>query len=121
MRFAVDLLDANEAYKVAAYEPLELGENAAVLKYIKTIKWDNYPYSLIMVPGKGPVISGVALSPLGKTHLRIAVARWRAKQAPIILPLWRIRSSRPHHIFRGIGDEKVAHRRFRGAGERSYG
>jgi hypothetical protein len=85
MQFSVYLLDANEAYKVAAYEPLELGENAAVLKYIKTIKWDSYPYSLIMVPGKGPVISGVALSPLGKTHLRIAVARWRAKQAPIIL------------------------------------
>ncbi len=85
LKFALYLLDANRRDEAGRFESLDDGENAEVLGHLKEIRWDAYPYSVILVPGEGPDIAGVALSPGGKARLRLAVKRFREKQAPIIL------------------------------------
>jgi DUF218 domain len=85
LRLALRLLQANARDEAGRFWPLDSGENAAAIRRLGAIDWSSYPYSVILVPGGGPEIAGLPLSPGGKERLRLAVAAWREKQAPYLL------------------------------------
>src|ERR1700754_4351808 len=59
---ALGFIEMNERERAADYEPMREGENKPAFDRIKTIKWDSYKYSLIMIPGAGPEEPEVPLS-----------------------------------------------------------
>ena len=82
---AMTLLEANERDEAARFEPMEAGENAAALRHLPSVDWNRYRYSAIMVPGIGPDLEGVRLSPMGLLHARAAAESYRKGLAPFIL------------------------------------
>ena len=85
LRFALDLLEINHRDEAGRFEPLERGENAAALRRLRTIRWDDYPYSAIIVPGYGPDLPGWSFAPQGRLRIEIAARRFKARQAPLII------------------------------------
>lgn len=67
------------------YEPLALGENKAALAAIPGLRFDDYPFAAIVVPGLGPVALDVALSEGGRLRCDLAKARFDKKLAPLLL------------------------------------
>ena len=84
MLLALEALRINGRNEAARYEPLR-EQNAAAVRQVKKIKWDAYPYSVILVPGLGPEQPGVALDPGGAKRCDSAAARYRAGKAPFII------------------------------------
>ncbi|MFT3932926.1 MAG: YdcF family protein [Chitinophagaceae bacterium] len=82
---ALHLLEVNEREQAEDYEPMALGENKAAFDRIKTIKWDAYKYSLIMIPGAGPEEPTVALSAEGMIRCRLAALQYQKGIAPFIV------------------------------------
>jgi hypothetical protein len=85
LRLAVRLLQANRRDEAVRFWPLDKTENASALGRLPAINWQSFPYSVIVVPGEGPEIQGLPLSPIGIERLRLAVGAWRAKHAPFLL------------------------------------
>ncbi len=85
LRFALELMTLNHRDEAARYEPMEMGENAAAYARIRSIGWDRYPYSAIVVPGSGNDRPGVRLSPDGKLRDEIAARRFRQGKAPLLI------------------------------------
>jgi hypothetical protein len=85
LHFAMYLLQLNRRDEAARFEPMESGENAAALARIPQIDWLKYPYSIILIPGIGPEVPGVALSPMGLLHVVAAAEKYREGAAPFIL------------------------------------
>ncbi len=83
--FGLGLLDLNDRDEAARFEPVVFGENRAAYEAISTIQWDEYPYSIILVPGHGPDEPKVALSPLAKIRDELTAMRYKAGQAPLII------------------------------------
>jgi hypothetical protein len=83
--FAVEALKLNERDEAARYEPLTALENAAAYKTVKKIKWRQYPYSVILVPGLGPEQPGVKLDPNGAKRCDSAAVRYREGRAPFLV------------------------------------
>ena len=54
LNFALKLLEANRRDEAGRYEPLDEGENKAFLQDMKNIRWNDYPYTFILVLGSGP-------------------------------------------------------------------
>jgi uncharacterized SAM-binding protein YcdF (DUF218 family) len=67
------------------HEPLDTGENAAALALIPTLDFGAYPFSAIVVPGQGPTDTMTALNPIGQKRCDLAVDRFLARQAPLIV------------------------------------
>ena len=82
----VDLaaLAADQRDEAARYEPMEEGENAAALAHIPSIEFDNYPFTVIVVPGLGPTNLEVPLSAGGRARCDLAAKRFFAGIAPLI-------------------------------------
>jgi DUF218 domain len=85
LRFGVELMLLNQRDEAGRYEPMETGENAAAFARIKSIEWNRYPYSVIVVPGAGGDRPGIRLSPGGKLRDEIAAKRFREGKAPFLL------------------------------------
>ena len=85
LRFALYLLDINHRDEAGRFEPMERGENAAALERLRTIRWKDYPYSSIIVPGYGPDLAGWSFAPEGKLRCEIAARRFRQHKAPVII------------------------------------
>ena len=85
LSFALTSLDINERYQAADYEPLNETENKSALAYAKKVDWDNFKYTLILVPGEGPEEAGVALSAGGMLRCRLAVLQYKNGLAPFIM------------------------------------
>jgi hypothetical protein len=85
LRYAILLLELNRRDEAVRFEPMELGENRPAADRALTVAKDPYPYSAIVVPGAGSDRPGVPLSPYGKLRLRVAAARYHAKQAPFLI------------------------------------
>jgi hypothetical protein len=83
--FARRLLDANRRDEAGRFEPLHQGENAAAIRRVASITWKRYPYTAIVVPGAGADRADIALDPWGKLRLELAVARFKAGKAPLII------------------------------------
>ena len=85
LRFALELMILNNRDEAGRFEPMEKGENAAALRRAKSIQWNRYPYTAIVVPGAGNDRPGVRLSASGKLRDEIAARRFRDGKAPFIL------------------------------------
>lgn len=83
--FARRLLDANRRDEAGRFEPLHDGENAAALRRVRSVRWVDFPYAAIVVPGAGSDRPDVALDPWGKLRLELAVARFKAGTAPFLI------------------------------------
>jgi hypothetical protein len=59
--------------------------NAAALRRLAGIKWNDYRYTVIVVPGEGPEEPGVNLSHGSRTRIALAVKDFQAGLAPLIL------------------------------------
>ncbi|MGJ5814368.1 YdcF family protein [Paludibaculum fermentans] len=85
LKFSIELLLLHGHDEAGRHEPLEAGENRAAVARIATTQWANYPYTVIVVLGNGPERDGVALAPVGRLRLMVAVREFREKKAPFLL------------------------------------
>lgn len=101
LRFAVELMEMNQRDEAGRHEPMESelaarpdedrpakGVNAAAIAHILELKpedWNTFNYSVIVVPGRGPDVQGVHLSPLGRVRDELAARHFRNNEAPFIL------------------------------------
>jgi hypothetical protein len=85
MNFALHLIEFNDRNRIADFEPMETNCNKLACDRVGSVKWQDYPYSLILVPGQGPEIEGEPLSAIGMIRCRIAACRWREGLAPFIM------------------------------------
>lgn len=83
--FASRFLEMNEREQAADFEPMAKGENKLAAERIKNIKWDDYKYSVIMIPGAGPDDPQVALSAEGMLRCRLAAIQYKKGLAPFIV------------------------------------
>ncbi len=85
MTFALRALEMNERNCAGDYEPMETKCNKPAYDRIKSLKWPDFKYSLILVPGEGPEVSDQHISPIGMLRCRSAAYRWRDGIAPFIM------------------------------------
>ncbi|UZR98765.1 YdcF family protein [Chondrinema litorale] len=85
LAFTLGLMEINNRDEAARFEPMEVKENATALQHIPNINWNDYPYSVILVPGHGPDEAHLALSPLGKLRDELAAKRYKEGKAPLII------------------------------------
>lgn len=79
------LLDLNDRDESVVYEPLWQGENKAAYNRIKTIDWNKYPYTAVVVLGFGPDNYDFPLNPGAKIRLRTATIKFKEGIAPFIV------------------------------------
>jgi hypothetical protein len=82
---ALQLLALNHRDEAGRMEPLESSENQAALRSIPAVRWSNYAYSVIVVPGAGPADPNVALSDAGRRRTALAAEEYHAGKAPFVL------------------------------------
>ena len=85
MTYALRCLEINERDQAGDYEPMAFTVNKAAVGRIKTINWNNYKYTLILVPGAGPEKPGEALSAEGMLRCRIAAHHFFEGMAPFVM------------------------------------
>jgi hypothetical protein len=83
--FALALLDASERTDAIGFEPLLGGLNAPAARRARALDWKRWRYSAMIVTGVGPEVDGMALSPFGKYHLRLAAQRFAAGDVPFLI------------------------------------
>ena len=85
LKVALGLLDMNDRDEAGRLEPLELNENKKAVGCIRQTSWKNFKYAAIEVPGSGPDVYTLAISPICK--IRCGLAAWRFKHgwAPFII------------------------------------
>ncbi len=84
LEFSLKLLEANRRDEAGRYEPLEAGENKASTQDLKNIKWNDYPYSFILVLGSGPGDSA-RLSKIAARRADQGAQLFLERQAPLII------------------------------------
>ncbi|KAK4496047.1 hypothetical protein PRZ48_013316 [Zasmidium cellare] len=87
--FASSLLSANDRLEAIAYPDLWTSPtlNGPALRRSKHLNWERYQYAAILIPGEGPEIYGVPISPLGKLRSRIAASFFaKPNTAPFLIP-----------------------------------
>ena len=83
--FALELMDANRRDDAVRQTALQERENAATLSRLSAIRWSDFPYAAILVPGYSPEIAYEPLNPAAKLRLRRGVDLYRAGKAPVII------------------------------------
>ncbi len=83
--YALRCLEINERNQAGNYEPMATTVNKAAVDRIETINWNNYQYTLILVPGAGPEKAEEALSAEGMLRCRIAAHHYLEGMAPFIM------------------------------------
>ncbi|WP_018613959.1 YdcF family protein [Segetibacter koreensis] len=82
---ALLFVEMNEREQAADFEPMLKGENKASFEKIKSVNWNNYKYSVILVPGAGPEERDVPLSAEGMLRCRLAAMQYAKGMAPFIV------------------------------------
>jgi hypothetical protein len=85
VNMAINALLLNGRDEAALYEPLYGGMNKKAFKKIKRVNWADYPYSVILVPGKGPEKEGINIDPQSIIRCRMAAEYFRKGAAPFIV------------------------------------
>jgi len=85
MDYALRVIEINDRNRAADYEPMETNCNKLAYDKVKTTRWSDFKYTLILVPGEGPEIHDEPLSPLGMLRCRVAAYRWKEGLAPFIM------------------------------------
>lgn len=84
--YAAELfLDLNDRDEPSVFEPLWETENAEGYRRVAHTKWDDYPYSALLVLGYGPTNYDFPLNPGGKIRLRIAAEKFKQGIAPFLI------------------------------------
>ena len=76
-------LDADDRDSAAIGEPIDQGENAAVIAHVPSIDFSRYPYTFLVVPGIAPTDSSTELSFGSQQHADLAADRYAAGWAPL--------------------------------------
>jgi hypothetical protein len=84
LSFDLTLLEVNRRDEAGRYEPLEEGENKAGLQDMPKIRWNDYPYSFILVLGSGPGNSA-PLSKIGAKRADQGAQLFLDHKAPLII------------------------------------
>jgi DUF218 domain len=85
LKAALHLLALNHRDEAGRLEPMESNLNQAALRSIPAIRWSNFAYSVIVVPGAGPADPNIALSDEGRKRTALAAEEYHAGKAPFIL------------------------------------
>lgn len=85
LAYALKLLEANGRDEAGRYEAYEKTVNRKAFENLKNIRWDDYPYSVILVLGSGPGKTGLSISNIGMERSDEAVKLFQAKKAPLII------------------------------------
>jgi hypothetical protein len=85
LKAALQLLALNHRDEAGRLEPMESTVNQAALRTIPGVRWSNYAYSVIVVPGAGPADPNVALSDACRKRTALAAEEYHAGKAPFIL------------------------------------
>ncbi len=85
MRFTIEVLRTQLRDEAGRNEPLDAGENKAAVRRVPTVRWAQYPYTVIVVLGAGPDRAGLPLAPAGRLRLEPAVKAYHEGKAPFIL------------------------------------
>lgn len=85
LEFAMKLLAANRRDEAGRYEPLEAGENKAAIQNFGHIRWDDYPYSFILVLGSGPGDLSTRLSRIGAARVDQGAQLFLDRKAPLMV------------------------------------
>jgi DUF218 domain len=85
LNFVLALLEINRRDEAARYEPLEQGENKAAVQNLKNIKWNDYPYSFILVLGSGGRDLTTRISPIGAQRTDVGAQLFLQHKAPLII------------------------------------
>ncbi len=86
--FAMKLLEANGRDEVGRHERLEEKDNKKAFENLKKIKWNNYPYSVILVLGSGPsekLGDAPNIGKIGMLRVDEAVKLFQQKLAPMLI------------------------------------
>ena len=83
LALSMELLFINNRDEAARYEPLDQ-INKAAYKRIPKIKWNKFPYSVILVPGEGPE-NHMPISPNNKYRCQLAAERYKKGMAPFLI------------------------------------
>ena len=78
-------MELNGRDELVRYDPLIAGWNKDPYQNVKTIDWNNYKYSMILVPGFGPEEAGVALSSKGAQRCDSAAVKYKQGLAPFLI------------------------------------
>lgn len=86
VRLALEAMRLNGRNEAIRYEhdAFGLGNEYSFAK-ASHVKWDSFPYSVILVPGLGPEQPGVKLDPGGARRCDSAAVRYKAGLAPFIV------------------------------------
>ncbi|ANH81063.1 hypothetical protein A8C56_08795 [Niabella ginsenosidivorans] len=82
---ALRLLEINDRWQAADFEPMAETVNKAAAEKIKTVNWNKYPYTLILIPGAGPDEYGVKISAEARLRLRLGALQYQKGMAPFIV------------------------------------
>ena len=82
---ALQLLALNHRDEAGRFEPMEETVNEAALRAIPSTRWDDYAFSVIVVPGEGPEDRNVPLAEVGRKRTELAAQAYHAGTAPFIL------------------------------------
>lgn len=82
---SLQFIELNERDQAADYEPMESTVNKPAYNRIKTLQWNTYKYSVIVVPGAGPDDPAVPLSAGGMLRCRLAAVQYQKGLAPFII------------------------------------
>jgi len=82
---ALQLLELNHRDEAGRFEPMEKSVNESALRAIPSTHWDDYAFSVIVVPGEGPEDRNVPLAEVGRKRTELAAQAYHAGKAPFIL------------------------------------
>jgi hypothetical protein len=82
---SLELLRLNHRDEAARLEPMEAGVNEPAVRHIAGIHWQQFQYSVIIVPGAGPGDRDTALSGAGRKRTELAAQAYRSGLAPVII------------------------------------
>lgn len=84
LRAALTWLDVNGRDEAADFIPLDQTINRTVYAVIPEIRWEDYPYSLILILGAGVHRPYETISPRSRLRARYAAELWRQGKAPFL-------------------------------------
>jgi DUF218 domain len=85
LRVGLDLLAINQRDEAGRYEPMDQGVNAAAFARARLMKWREWPYAAILVPGAGTLDGERGLSAAGGLRTRLAARRYAEGLAPFLI------------------------------------
>ncbi|KAF5350727.1 hypothetical protein D9757_012584 [Collybiopsis confluens] len=83
---AVRLMDANNQVDALRYPELWTKDNVGpAVSVAGRIDWNARPYAAILIPGEGPELAGVRLSPMVVLKMEMAVKQYKEGKAPFLI------------------------------------